>query len=236
MRSTIRLNLDAAHRVYALSKEHDSTIKGYVDAVRQLGDRLTRAESLQQQQEEGEASRSALVASKDELRATIRDGHVAHLIRIARGSLPQDPEMRKRFRPIGHSASWQQFVAAVRAMLAEAASRKELFITEGMPETFVEDLEKLLDQYVQAINEKDLAKARRIGAVADLKSVTKEIVQLIRRLDAINRKRWQDAPELLAAWVSARDIAYPRKPSAAAAARARSDGGAAKNGGVEQAS
>jgi hypothetical protein len=72
--------------------------------------------------------------------------------------------------------------------------------------------------------------------VADLKSVTKEIVRLLRRLDGINRKRWQDSPELLAAWLSARDVAYPRKPTAAAVARAKSGGGASKNGGEEQAS
>jgi hypothetical protein len=236
MRSTTRLNLDAAHRVYALSKEHASTIKGYVDAVKQLGDRLNRAESLLQQQEEGEASVAASVATKDDLRGTIQDGHVAHIVRIARASLPADPELLNRFRAIPQKASWQRFVAAVRAILAEAASRKELFITEGMPETFVEDLEKLLDQYVQAIDQKTLATARRVGAVADLKAVTKEVVRLVRRLDGINQKRWQESPEMLAAWLSAKDVGYPRKPSAAAVAKARAGGGTPKEGGQEQAS
>ena len=75
----------------------------------------------------------------------------------------------------------QEFVAAVRTILTEAASRRELFIIEGMPETLREKLEGLTVEYLQALGRKALGVAQRIGAVAEIKEVTRELMRLVRR-------------------------------------------------------
>jgi hypothetical protein len=39
----------------------------------------------------------------------------------------------------------------------------------------------------------------------------------VRRLDGINRKRWQKNRELLAAWMSAKDVSWPHGRNGSAA-------------------
>lgn len=209
MKDSTRRRLVTINRVYAFCRKHQTQVQGYVEAMRQMGDKLARAELLAAQQETGDHESDAAQSRRDELRRVIREDYLVHLVRIARVSLPNDPELRSRFRLPKLGRNQPEFVAAVRATLTEAASRRELFIVEGMPETFVEDLEALLAQYVEAINMKALGEAERIGAVAELDEVTNELMQLVRRLDGINRKRWEKNPELLAAWLSAKDVSWP---------------------------
>lgn len=216
MQRSTRRKLDMIQRVYALSQQHKADIHGYVESMRLLGEKLARAELLATQQETGDMASGTSKARKDELEETIRSEHVEHLARIARVVLPDDPELRRLFKVPRKGLNRQEFVAKLRAMLAEAASRRELFIAEGMPETFVEDLEGLLARYLEAVAQKGLGEATRVGAVAELPEVTSECMALVRRLDGINRKRWQKSPELLAAWLSAKDIGWPHpKPEAA---------------------
>lgn len=220
-----RMRLDMINAVYAFSQKHKADIVGYVDAVRMLGEKLTRAKLLAAQQETAELQGGAATAEKDALRAEIEADYLVHMVRIARVSLPGDPALRALFRKPRKGINRQAFVAAVRAMLVVAASRKALFIAEGMAETFVEDLEALLVRYLGALDDQALGDAQRVGAVAELPEVTKDAMALVRRLDAINRKRWQKNPELLAAWRTTKDVTWPRvkpEPEVQPEARPRS--------------
>ena len=105
--------------------------------------------------------------------------------------------------------SHQSFLPAARAMAAEAAIRRELLIGEGLPENFLELLNAALDSYADAVSERDMGRASHVGARADLKVVTRDMMLLVRRLDSINRYRFRDDPELLAAWMSVKDITWP---------------------------
>lgn len=218
MRGRVRRKLDAIQRVYALSRLHGCDIAGYVEALDRLGERLAWAESLSVQQEEGDHQAQACCAVKDDLRRTI-EREMAHLARIARALLPDDGQLRLRFTLLPKGINRQTFLAHVRAMLQQAAEHRAVFIRNGMPETFVEDLQALLDRYLDAVAQQSLSAADRVGAVAELPEVAKEMMQLVRRLDAINQLRWQDNAELLAAWRSARKMGWPRARSAAAEAR-----------------
>jgi len=209
MNRRTRSRLDAVRRAYAFSRQHQADIAGYVEAVRQVGEGLARADALAAQQEVGDHQAQASVARKTEKRRIIVQDHLAHIVRIARVSLPRDPELRKLFTVPAKHINRERFVAAVRATLAAAAERKALFITEGLPETFVEDLEAQLTAYLEANDDKSLQQSLRVGAVADLKAVTEGLFDLVRRLDGINRKRWAKDPEMLAAWLSAADVRTP---------------------------
>lgn len=214
MKRSTRRQLDTLQRVRHFSEEHPSPVEGYVAALRQLGAKLDRAEALAAQQESGDLEAGASGARKDELREVIEADYVDHLVRIARAAFPQDGEVRRRFRRPPRKVNRQEFVASVRAMLAEAAAHRALFIGAGMAETFVEELEARLAEYLAAISQKNLGEARRVGAVAELPEIVKELMALVRQLDAINRKRWQKSPELLAAWRSAKDVSWPHgKPT-----------------------
>ncbi len=204
-----RVRLDTVNRVYVFSQAHQATIAGYVEAVKQMGDLLARAKTLAVQVESGERVAEASAARKEDTRRIIQDEHLAHLVRIARVSLPNDPELRRRFRLPRRGANQQKFVASVSAILEEAEQHRDLFIKEGMGETFVAELQALLTTYLAIDDQKSLGALSKVGAGADLKAVAAQLMKLVRRLDGINRKRWQNDTELLAAWISAKDVGSP---------------------------
>jgi hypothetical protein len=83
-----------------------------------------------------------------------------------------------------------------------------------MPETFLDELGAALDKFEQALNEKHNGRAAHVGARAELEAVTSEIMLIVRQLDALNRFRFRSDAESLAAWKSARDVAWPAAPPA----------------------
>lgn len=209
MNKRTRRGLDTAHRVFDLSQKHATDIQAYVETMALFKEKLAQADALAEQQEAGDQDAGVAREVKDILREKIETEYVSHMARIARTALPNDPALRRRFRPPNHRLSRQDFVSAMRAMLAAAAARKDVFIAAGMAPTFVEDLETLLTEYLGAISEKNFGEALRVGAVAELPVVVKELGALTRVLDAINKKRWAKNPQLLAAWRSAKDVNWP---------------------------
>ncbi len=209
MQSIVRRRLDRLNRVYEFSKQHLSEIKGYIAAVTQLGVQLERVQILTTQSEAGDLAEDASTARKAELRRAIEVEHLEHIVRIAHSVTPGDPELKKRFRMPRRGMSHQAFLPAARALAAEAAARKELLTGDGLPETFLEDLNAALDGYADAVNQKNLGRASHVGARADLRVLTKEMGLLVRRLDGINRYRFRADRELLAAWKSVKDMAWP---------------------------
>lgn len=89
------------------------------------------------------------------------------------------------------------------------AAHRDLLIRYGMPETFLDELGAALDRFEQSLNDKHNGRAAHVGARADLEAVTAEIMLIVRQLDALNRFRFRNDTESLAAWKSARDVAWP---------------------------
>jgi hypothetical protein len=102
------------------------------------------------------------------------------------------------------------FRAAARGMLAEAESRKELFIKYGLSSAVLEGLAAALTQFDQAIARGTDGRRAHVGASADLDSVADEIVQVVRVMDALNQVRFAEDGELLPAWESAANVVTPR--------------------------
>jgi hypothetical protein len=209
MNRVTRRRLDRLDRVFTFSQQHLTQVQGYIEAVKQLGEQLHRVRELTTQSEAGDLAEEASTARKQAMRLVIEEDHLAHIVRIARSVTPADPELKKRFRMPAKGISLQAFLPAARALAAEAASRKELLIGEGLPETFLEDLNAALDGYAEAVNQKDIGRASHVGARAELEALTKEMGLLVRRLDSINRYRFREDGELLAAWKSVKNMTWP---------------------------
>jgi hypothetical protein len=110
--------------------------------------------------------------------------------------------------------SHQAFLTRARVAAANGSSHRDLLIRYGMPETFLDELRAVLDQFEHALNEKHNGRAAQVGARAELEAVTSEIMLIVRQLDALNRFRFRKDAESLAAWKSARDVAWPAAVSA----------------------
>jgi len=209
MNHSIRRKLTMATRVRDFNRAHPDASEGYTATLTRLEDRLARAEALATQERSGFLAVRAATTRKKELRLTIRGEHLEHLARIGRAVAADEPELARRFQLPRWSTNHQTFLAAARAMAAEAKARRAIFIRDGLPESFEEDLSKALTEYEDAGNEANAGTALHIGARADLKAVTTEIMQIVRRLDGINRYRFRSDPELEAAWRAARDVSWP---------------------------
>jgi len=209
MNRSIRRKLTMATRVRDFNRAHPDGGEGHTLMLALLEDRLTRAEALATQQRSGYLAVRSAATRKLELRRTIREEHLEHLARIGRAAGTEQPELAKRFQLPRQNVDSQTFLASARASAAEAAAQKAIFVRDGMPETFLEDLAKALSEYEAAGNELNAGMALHIGARADLEAVAAEIMQIVKRLDGINRYRFRGDAELKAAWKSAQDVAWP---------------------------
>jgi hypothetical protein len=81
-------------------------------------------------------------------------------------------------------------------------------------ETVLEHLVQSLDQLDEAIEQAAEGRLAHVGASAELDTVADDVVQLVRAMDGMNRYRFANEPEALAAWVSASSVLATPHPVA----------------------
>jgi hypothetical protein len=203
-----RRKLGMASSVRDFSVAHPFDNVGHTDAVERLKQQLDRAEALAQQEQTGRLVVSASVVSTAELRKMIRED-LRLLVGLAGPLSAELPEIATRLRLPRHNLNHQSLLTAGRVAVTQATAQRDLFLKYGMPENHLERLTELLDRLEVVANERHAGTAAHVGARADLDAITDEIMRTVRQLDAINRYRFRDDAEQLAAWKSARDVAWP---------------------------
>jgi hypothetical protein len=211
MNYSIRRKLDMAGRVREFCRTHPDQNPGYTAAVARLEERLARADALARQEVAGRQSVSGAVVSKEQLRLEIHQT-IALLAGLAGPAAREERELAVGIIRPDVNGSHQAFLTRSRVAAATGSTHKELLVKYGMPETFLDELNTKLDQYEQALNQQHAGRAAHVGARAELEAVTADIMLIIRQLDALNRFRFRTDAESLAAWKSARDVAWPLPP------------------------
>jgi hypothetical protein len=207
MIAEFRLKLDMFSRVLGYCRDHPSDDAGTIALVARLDERLARAKSLNEQAVSGKLTEHASVASKENLKITIRN-HFWILEGMAELIAMDQPDIAVRFEvPSIHDSHWP-FVTTSRVALAHAESLRDLFLSYGMTPTFLEDLAVLVDSYEKTVEEKIAARSTHVGAHADLKAVIGELMLVVRLLDKIHGIRFRNDAESLAAWKSAHNITW----------------------------
>jgi hypothetical protein len=214
MRTNIRLKLDMSQRAVEFCRQHPDDSPAYATAVTKLEGLVHRATTLAQQQQAGRIAAEASVVSKSECRRGIRKD-LESLRDIADAAALRQPEIPVRLQLPDKQVSEKVFLATSRVAVAEATASKELLVTYGMPETMLDSLTQALNQYEEAVTNKHRGITTHVGASADLAAVTDEIMEAVQHVDALNRLRFRDNAELLAAWDSARNVAWPAKNGSA---------------------
>ena len=209
MKRIVRRKLEMVSRVREFCRSHPIDIDGYIEAMARLEDRMARAEALAVLQGTGFLHQSGSTRSKAVIREEIRERHLRHLVRIARGAAGDVMAITCRFRLPKKGINGQAFASEARAMLGQAAEYRALFIKDGMPPTFIEDIHKLLAEYEGAVTGQYEGTAWHVGAVAKLPAWRGELCQLVKRLDAINQMRFQHDAGLLEPWDAARRVSWP---------------------------
>jgi hypothetical protein len=216
MNIIIRRKLEMAARVRDFTRAHPDANAGYAAAAARLEDRVTRAEVLAQQEVAGRRTVSGAVINKEQLRTEIYHT-VGLLAGLARPASREEPDLLPGIARPPINASNQGFLTSARVAAVTANAHRGLLLRYGMPDAFLDDLGRMLDRFEGALNEKHAGQAAHVGAGADLRAVTAEIMAIAQQLDALNRFRFRDDPEALGAWRSARNVAWPMNDKAAGA-------------------
>ncbi len=185
---------------------HPSTDAGYVAVVAKLQDSVTRANALAIQQRDGADGERAAIARRNALRLEIQRKQLRHLVRVAQIATSDHPELGGLFRYPESGGPILGFVTAAKSLLAAAESQKDLFVTLGLGETFIDDLTQEVTQFDTVRETSRVSRQSHVGARADLASVANNCVKLVAVLDGLNRARFAADPEMLAAWQSASSV------------------------------
>jgi hypothetical protein len=216
MNDRIRRALDMAARVRDFVLSHPDANSGYTSAATQLDGLITRAEALAQQEVAGRRTVAGAVVNKVQLRQEIYET-IALVAGLAGPASREAPELAVGIARPSLAASHQEFLALARTAATIAATHRDLLARYGMPEPFIGGLGGMLDRFEAALSEKHAGQAAHVGARAELKAVTAEIMQLVQQLDALNRFRFRNDAESLGAWRSARNVAWPANDRVAGA-------------------
>jgi hypothetical protein len=194
------------------SRAHPYQSAGYLAALARLADRLDRAGVLATQQRDGILERRTATASKREIRRTLTRAHLKHLESVAEVAQRDVPELPQKL-VLDRSGSYLVFRTAARAMQAEVESHKEVLVKHGLDETVLNGLAMELDLFDAAMERGAEGRRNHVAASAELDDVADELVQIIKVLDATNRFRFANEPELLIAWENATSVGDPSRSS-----------------------
>lgn len=196
-------------RVLNFSRAHPDASPGYAAALSRLEDRLTRADLLATQQREGIFEVRAATARKRDLRRMMQRSQLVHVARVAKVAAKELPELAQKFVLAPDSAAYLAFRTAARSLAAEAQNQKEVLVKHGLADTVLESLVQSLDQFDQAVGQGTDGRRSHVGASAELNAVADEIVQIVKVMGGLNRFRFANDHEALAAWESASNTFGP---------------------------
>ncbi len=208
MERVIRRKLDMATRARDFCRANPGTAATFADVLGKLDEQLARAQSLAEQEVSGRNTERVSSGARVDLQQSLLESPLKDILRVASSATDQ-PELGRLFRLPRQKANRQAFITRARVIAADAAKYKALFVAHGLADTFVEDLNAALDSYAAAVTGVHSGTEAHTGARKELRVVAAEVLNLVHRLDAMNRIRFKAEPKQLAAWESACDIAWP---------------------------
>ena len=209
MEDRIRLRLIVGKSARDFANQHPSEVEGHAATATELGKTVDRMEELVASIERGHRDATGATQEKQRLLGVVHREFLKPMAAIARGNGTLDPQVGLLFRTPDRGADSSAYLGAARTMARQAEGHKPLFVRDGMPETFVQDLDKVLDDVDAAVTAFNNARSVHVGSRAELASLAKEVMVLIKRLDGINRYRYRKDPQGFAAWQTARNVAWP---------------------------
>ena len=211
MNALLRRRLETAKRVRDFLRAQKTDAVGEGIGLTKLEELIDRAELLGAQQRAGVAVTRAASEQREKLRRALQTKLLLYLRAVGELAAEQDAALVDQFRLPPTNASDQALIEAARGMLGRATEHKDALLNHGMSPALVDVLADAVSEFEQTLENSREGRRGHVGASADLKAVAKEITAQIRVLDGLVRFRFGDQPELMAAWVSARNVLGPFK-------------------------
>jgi hypothetical protein len=183
---------------------------GPADAVAaRFMERVARHQALIAQQHDGMVQRTVQVKQVRAVRRRIVGLPLRHLAGVAAALEVEDPALAVAIAKRTHDCGAQEFLATVKSIIATIQTRHDELRSHGMAEDTLARLTGLVAEYEAALSEVDAARRAHTGARGEMRSVGRELSRLGRQLDGLVLYHHFDKPDLLGAWLSARDVAWP---------------------------
>lgn len=209
MNINLRLKVAMAVRVRDLLLANPFGYDPADQVAAQFVEKVGRAQALLTQQETGEMASRSSRRHRRGLRRQMLQLPIRHLLKIAKSVASENPEVANGLRRPEVGRSEEAFQASVRAIAQEAETHRDLFLKHGLSDESLEDLGKMLSAYEQAVRDANAGRRAHTGARAELRALAKDLMRLLQQLDGIVLYRYRTKPELMGAWTSARNIAWP---------------------------
>lgn len=206
MRSEVSRTYEMGTRVVSLEDAHPDTDEGHLLSVQKAKDVVAQMKDVAAAQRAGLVDKGAGSAEKARLRREILAGPVAHLAEVGKRASRSGFELGRTYRYKPGAQTYTAFLTAARAMQAKAQADAKLLVKFGLSEAVLAQLGELLDKFEAAIALGNDGRTKHKGATRQLEQLAMELGSLVRTMDARNRQRFQDNPQLLASWVSASTV------------------------------
>jgi hypothetical protein len=141
-------------------------------------------------------------------REALSDG-VNAIRRTARTMAEDLPDLEDKFH-LPDDPTDQALITAGRLFVRDAEAFTAQFVGHGMPTTFVGNLRELVEQFEQAIHDREAGKNAQTAARARLAAAFASGMAASRKLDAIVTNQLTD-PVTMAVWKRAGRIGFPHK-------------------------
>lgn len=105
----------------------------------------------------------------------------------------------------------QALLTAGRTFAREAGAHAHLFVQQGMPQSFVADLEALIDAFEHAVRDRGLSHAEMHASRASTSATIKAGLDAVSSLNAIVTNHFNDDAVTTAMWDRVRRIARPER-------------------------
>ncbi len=173
-----------------------STRKQLDDVVKQLSDYSVTQDSADRGGR-GETAR------QHALRLTLRRSYMRPVAKLAQLELRSVPEFVALTLPPTTTPP-QRLVAAAYAMAEAAGAHAQVFVDNGLPSTFADDLRTAAATVLTSVAGRGQPQNRRAGATVGLVEEEKRGRVILHVLDALILAHLPDNPPLLAEWTSAK--------------------------------
>ena len=174
-----------------VAQELFSTVSSIVD---ELSEHATAQVSGNSSVRKGVSVKAIL---RDELRQDMQA-----MSRTARAVAMKIDGLEDKFR-VPRNGNDRLLLNSARAFAADVAPFTAEFVKYGLPETFLEELNKDIELFETAFKEKLTGKETQVSATAAIDEAIDRGMDAVRQLDTIVKNRLDSDPAKLAAWESA---------------------------------
>jgi len=209
MRRAVRSTIERGTRVGDFHRLHPHTDADATALATRLDDAVAHAEALAVQQRNGTLASRNANARKVKLRKGVLGDTLRHLAHVSVSAGAEKPELIGSLKFPPENSTHQAFLVAARQMVELAEANKEVLAKYGFTGSMLTDLTANLGAFEAASAAAQAAAGSKAGARSELEAVTRQIRDLIRLLDGINRHRFQDNADQLAEWSTAISFISP---------------------------